>query len=114
MNLEYDFDEVIDFCAQGAQNGIHNLISDLNALCGELTDCEDHFHCKGGQSANALMKIYTGFSTAIGYSSGVDNTSGGSGLANVATYAASLVNTCNEAAIRDKEYVENTSNMNWG
>lgn len=112
--LEYDFDDVMSFCRDGAQNGIHNLISDLNALVGELDDCQDTFHCKGGDSANACMKIYQGFSTLIGFSNGVDALSYSAGLASVATYGAQLVNTCYAEASEDKKKVEDISSMNWG
>lgn len=112
-NLEYDFDEVMSFCQNEGQTNINDLIKNLNDLVRALNKCEDKFHCKGGNDANALMKIYDGFSKTIGYSNGVYNLNSGAGLAKIGTYAASLLNTCYAEAAADKKRVDDINGMNW-
>ena len=89
--VDYDIEEVIAFCEDGAQTDIHNLVSDLDKLAQELEDCQDKFHCKGGDNANAVIKIYKGFADAIGKSTGLQS---GSGAAGLAVGAARIVKTC--------------------
>lgn len=96
--VDYDIEEVIAFCENGAQTDIHNLISDLNKLTNELEDCQDKFHCKGGDSANAVIKIYKGFAAAIGKNNGLMS---GEGTAGLAVGAARIVNTCYSEAKAD-------------
>lgn len=112
-NLDYDFDEVISFCTSTAGDGINQLINDLNSLCNELDECQDKFHCKGGDSANAVIKIYKGFSATIGGSNGLYSLNNSTGLGKLATYAAVLVNTCYSEAVLDKKRAEDVSGMNW-
>lgn len=96
--VDYDIEEVLAFCENGAQTDINNLVSDLNKLANELEDCQDKFHCKGGDNANAVIKIYKGFADAIGKSSGLMS---GSGTAGLAVGAARIVNTCYSEAKAD-------------
>ena len=86
--VDYDIEEVIAFCEDGAQTDIHNLVSDLDKLAQELEDCQDKFHCKGGDNANAVIKIYKGLQS-------------GSGAAGLAVGAARIVNTCYSEARAD-------------
>ncbi len=110
--VDYDIDEVISFCEDGAQVDIHNLVSDLNKLVNELEDCQDKFHCKGGDNANAVIRIYKGFAEAIGNSSGLYS---GSGTAGLSVGAARIVNTCYSEAKADKKAQEaaNYSGLNF-
>lgn len=98
VSVDYDIEEVIAFCENGAQTDIHNLVSDLNKLRDELVDCQDKFHCKGGDNANAVIKIYKGFADAIGKSSGI---SSGTGCGGLVVGAARIVNTCYAEATAD-------------
>lgn len=104
-NIDYDIDAVIAFCQDGAQNGIHNLIKDLNLLVEDLDACQDKFHCKGGDSANAVIRIYKGFSTAIGKSNG-KQAKGASGLGALAAASAMLVDSVYADAMNDKKAQE--------
>lgn len=111
-SIDYDIEEVMSFCENGAQTDIHNLVSDLNKLCEALDDCEEKFHAKGGDSENALMKIYRGFSDAVGKNSGLMS---GSGCAGLAVAAARVVNTCYSEAKADLKAQEASqySGLSW-
>ena len=112
VNVDYDIEEVLPFCENAAQTDIHNLVSDLNKLTQELEDCQDKFHCKGGDNANAVIKIYKGFADAIGKNSGLNQ---GSGTAGLAVGAARIVNTCYSEAKADLKAQEAAqySGLNW-
>ncbi len=97
-SIEYDIEEVIRYCETGAQESIVALVKDLNALCDELNDCEEKFHCKGGDDSNALMKIYRGFSTAIGKNNGIYS---GEGCGGLVVASAQVINTCYAEAKAD-------------
>lgn len=99
-NINYDFDEVMSYCSGQASTSVCDLATDLNRLSRELVDCEDKFHCKGGSKANAVMKIYQGFSTIIG------STPTKKGMAGLVNACATLVNTCYADAADDKRIVE--------
>lgn len=112
VSVDYDPEEVIAFCEGPGQEDIHKLISDLNKLCKELDDCQDKFHCKGGDSANAVIKIYKGFASAIGKCSGLTS---GSACAGLAVGAARIVNTCYSEAKSDLKAQEASqfSGLSW-
>ncbi len=97
-SIEYDIEEVIRFCESGAPEAIGALVKDLNALADELDDCEDKFHCKGGDESNALMRIYRGFSAAIGKNNGSYS---GEGCGGLVAASAQIVNTCYAEARAD-------------
>lgn len=98
--IEYDYDEVIDFCLSVAQRDNYIISDDLRNLIFELEECQDTFHCKGGSSANACLKIYQGFSTIIG------STDSGTGLAGIAKHVCDIFNTCYMEACTDKKILE--------
>ncbi len=98
VSVDYDPEEVIAFCQNGAQTDLHNLVSDLNKLCEELEDCQDKFHCKGGDSANAVIQIYKGFSNAVGKSNGAYS---GEALGGCCALSAQLINTIYSEAKAD-------------
>lgn len=98
--IEYDYDEVIDFCLSVAQRDNYIISDDLRNLIVELEECQDTFHCKGGSSANACLKIYQGFSTIIG------STDSGTGLAGIAKHVCDIFNTCYMEACTDKKILE--------
>lgn len=87
--VDYDPQEVITYCERGAQEDLMNLVNDLNKLCTELDDCQDKFHCKGGDNANAVIKIYKGFSNAIGKSNGAYS---GEALGGCCALTAQIIN----------------------
>ncbi len=105
-SIEYDIDVVIDYVTRTAPETVYDLVSNLNKLASELESCESKFHCKGGDSANALMKIYNGFSTIIG--SSVTNVSG-KGLAGCAAQSAHIFNVIYQEAKTDQQ-IQNSSN----
>lgn len=95
-NIDYDPQEVIDACP-AACDAVENLVNDINKLCRSLDACQDKFHCKGGDSSNALMKIYKGFSTAIGSSYG-KSANGATGLGLLVVASAQTIDVMyNEA-----------------
>lgn len=108
VNVDYDPEEVVQYCQNGAQTGLHNLIDDLNQLCNELDDCQDKFHCKGGDSSNAVIQIYKGFSAAIGSSNGSYS---GTALGGCAAQTAHIINIIYSEAMTDMKAQE-VSNYN--
>ena len=104
--LNYDMQEVIDFCKNSSTTGaLADLAKDLNTLVNKLNTAESHFHCKGGSDTNALIEIYNGFSDAIGESVS-NNENSGSGVARVNEYCRSLFQTCFDEAFEDKKALE--------
>ena len=104
--LDYDMDQVMEFCKSSACTGaLTDLAKDLNKLVDKLNNAEDHFHCKGGSSTNALMEIYNGFSACIGKSNGNDSRSG-SGVAAINCYSRDMFQTCYNEAAEDKKALE--------
>lgn len=98
VSVDYDIEEVIAFCENGAQTDIHNLVKDLNALTKELDNCQDKFHCKGDDRSNAVLKIYNNFSEIIGFNNGLQS---GKNLGACVVGSANIVNTCYAEAKAD-------------
>ena len=98
--IDYDIDAGLEYCRGGAQDGVQKLVEDLNMLCNELDDCQDKFHCKGGDSSNAVIKIYKGFATAIGKSNG---TMSGTALGGCAAQTGQIINIIYSEATIDKK-----------
>lgn len=103
VSVDYDPEEVIKYCQNGAQTGLESLVRDLNKLCNELEDCQDKFHCKGGDSANAIMQIYKGFSNTIGKSNGITT---GEALGACCCLSAQIINIIYGEATADLQAQE--------
>ncbi len=98
QNVDYDYDEVIQFCQGAGQNSINELANSLNALSNEMELCQDAFHSKGNQMV--IGEIYNAFSSIIG------STSTNSGVSGLDSESAKILNICYSEAMKDKSILE--------
>lgn len=97
-NVDYDYDEVIQFCQGEGQNYVNELANSLNSLSGQMETCQDAFHSKDNKLV--IGDIYRAFSTIIG------STSANNGLSGLDSEAAKIVNICYSEAMSDKKILE--------
>lgn len=98
VNVEYDYDEVIQFCQGDGQTSICELANSLNSLSEELTLCQDAFHSQNNQLV--IGEIYNAFSIIIG------STNSKTGVAGLDIEAANILNVCYSEAMNDKRILE--------
>ena len=98
VNVEYDYDEVINFCKSEGQNSILDLSNDLNGLSDRMTLCQDSFHSK--ENLLVIGEIYNAFSAITGSSATK------SGVAGLNVEAANILNICYAEAMNDKKILE--------
>lgn len=98
QNVDYDYDEVIQYCQGEGQNSINELANSLNALSNEMESCQDAFHSKGNQMV--IGEIYNAFSAIIG------STSTNNGVSGLDAESAKILNVCYSEAMKDKSILE--------
>lgn len=98
QNVDYDYDEVIQYCQGEGQNSINELANSLNALSNEMESCQDAFHSKGNQMV--IGEIYDAFSAIIG------STSTNNGVSGLDAESAKILNVCYSEAMKDKSILE--------
>lgn len=110
VSVDYDPEEVMNNIKNKYVSSVEDLANNLNSLISELETCQDTFHCKGGSSSNAVIKIYQGFADAIGKSNG---STSGEGLGGLTAYSAAIMNTVYTEAKNDWDRLQQTNNFNW-
>lgn len=98
QNVDYDYDEIIQYCQGEGQNSINELANSLNALSNEMESCQDAFHSKGNQMV--IGEIYNAFSAIIG------STSTNNGVSGLDAESAKILNVCYSEAMKDKSILE--------
>lgn len=98
VNVDYDYDEVINFCQNEAQIDINNLTAHLNELSNEMINCEKAFHSQNPNSV--ISEIYLGFKLIIG------STNENTGVAGLVMESANIINVCYSEAMTDKKILE--------
>lgn len=98
QNVDYDYDDVIQFCQGSGQTSINDLANSLNELSSRMETCQDAFHSKDNQLV--IGEIYNAFSSIIG------STSTKSGVTGLDLESAKIINVCYSEAMRDKNILE--------
>ena len=98
VDVEYDYDEVINYCKGEGQQNVIELVNKLKALSNDLSSCQDSFHSKN--NSMVIGRIYDAFETIIG------RTNNNTGLAGLDKQAANIINVCYSEAMTDKKILE--------
>lgn len=98
-DVNYDYDEVINYCKGEPCSTVVALTNDLNTLCKAIDDCQAAFHST--YNTGVIGYIYYGFSNIIG------STFQKTGVSGLAVEIANIINVCYSEAMNDKIVLEN-------